>query len=342
MPLAYLQRTVIWVFLLFFSTSFSSFAASWEMCLKLEGEWKFRIGDNPKWSNLSYNDSNWERVQVPAAWETQGFHAYDGYGWYRKTFNLSREHAQQNLFLSLGYIDDVDEVFINGKLIGFSGSFPPYFQTAYNAFRRYPIPKEYLNPEGKNTIAIRVYDARVDGGIIGGAIGLVSNADYNRLDVNLSGLWEFRLGDNLDWRTSEVASKQWERVMAPLFWEKQGFVNYDGYAWYRKSFYLPSDLKGEDLVLLLGMIDDFDQTYINGVLVGSTGFNDNNEYIYNDNFAYSTIRKYNLPLEALNFGGFNTIAIRVFDKYLDGGIYNGPLGIIKQGKYTDFWRRWWR
>ncbi len=52
-----------------------------------------------------------------------------------------------------------------------SGGFPPNYVTAYDAHREYYLPKEILK-EGKNTIAIRVYDAQLEGGIIRGAVGL--------------------------------------------------------------------------------------------------------------------------------------------------------------------------
>jgi hypothetical protein len=53
----------------------------------------------------------------------------------------------KDLYLVLGYVDDVDQTFINGHLIGVSGGFPNDYRTAYNAFRKYFIPKEYLNKE---------------------------------------------------------------------------------------------------------------------------------------------------------------------------------------------------
>ena len=316
--------------------------APWELRLDLQGEWKFRIGDDKNWSKPGVNDNDWDKVQVPSAWETQGFHTYDGYAWYRKDFVLSPELADQKLYLSLGYIDDVDEVYVNGTLIGFSGAFPPYYQTAYNAYRRYHIPSELLSKDGKNVIAVRVYDARVDGGIIAGMVGLVTNPDYNKLALDLSGVWEFGLGDDLRWKDASTSSADWEKIMVPLFWEKQGFVNYDGYAWYRKTFFLPEKLKSEDLILLLGKIDDYDQTYINGQLVGNTGFDVEGNYLSSDNMSYGMVRKYALPLEHLRFGEYNTLAVRVYDKFVDGGIYEGPIGIIRQNAYTDFWRSWWR
>jgi beta-galactosidase/beta-glucuronidase len=240
MAAAQVYRAIFFI-CIFLTGGFSSVASSWELHTDLSGEWKFRIGDNPKWAEITYDDSQWSNILVPTAWENQGFHSYDGYAWYRKKFELDQEHTGHHLYLSLGYIDDVDEVYVNGKLIGFSGSFPPYYQTAYNAFRRYPIPSEYLNLEGENTIAIRIYDDEVDGGIVAGVIGVVSNKEYDKLAVDLNGLWEFNLGDNLQWKEQKNPAADWEKIMVPLFWEKQGFVNYDGYAWYRKVFYLPKD-----------------------------------------------------------------------------------------------------
>ena len=35
----------------------------------------------------------------------------------------------------------------------------------------------------------------------------------------------------------------------------------------------------------------------------------------------------------------NIIAVRVFDSGRDGGIYEGPVGLITQTKYIDYWRK---
>ncbi len=243
-----------------------------------------------------------------------------------------------NLYLSLGYIDDADEVYLNGKLIGFSGSFPPYFHTAYRAYRRYPIPVEYLNTDGVNVISVRVYDSKIDGGIIAGKVGLMIDDSEAQLDVDLRGVWKFTLGDNSRWKENDLGDSKWEKIMVPYFWEAQGFHNYDGYAWYRKTFFLPEDFAGDEMLLLLGLIDDFDQTFVNGIKVGSTGFRSNDRPELSDDVAYRQVRNYSVPSNILNPGSFNTIAVRVYDKYVDGGIYRGPIGLIRQSRYTRFWR----
>ena len=76
----------------------------------------------------------------PIIWENQGFPGYDGYAWYRKTFPTPRRYRDHQLYLHLGYIDDVDEVYLNGNLVGYKGDFPPWYDSAFNIFRQYIIP----------------------------------------------------------------------------------------------------------------------------------------------------------------------------------------------------------
>ena len=206
--------------------------------INLEGNWRFSIGDDTTWASPYFNDNNWEKIKVPGNWEDQGFHGYNGYAWYRKTFELPKELIGSNFILNMGYVDDADQTFINGKLIGVSGSFPPWFMTAYDAYRNYYIPKELLT-EGKNIIAIRVYDSELEGGIKGGAIGLSqiksdagSSSDPD-LDINLSGMWKFKTGDNNLWKDNNIDDKYWREIFVPAFWESQGFRKYNGFAWYR-------------------------------------------------------------------------------------------------------------
>ena len=313
--------------------------------IDLEGNWRFSIGDDSLWASPDFEDNNWEKIKVPAMWEDQGFHGYNGYAWYRKTFKVPKEFIGMNIILSAGFIDDVDQTFINGKLVGMSGGFPPQFVTAYDAHREYYLPKDILK-EGENTIAIRVYDAQLGGGISGGRVGLSviqSNSGhiaYLDLDINLRGSWKINIGDIPDWKNPDYDDKEWKEIFVPAFWETQGFKDYDGFAWYRVKFTLPEKYSNENMVLMLGMIDDIDQTFLNGTLVGSVG--DWNFDIAPTNFNYNneweTIRGYYIPDNVLLPGKENTIAVRVYDGFIDGGIYKGPIGLITQKKYREYWK----
>ena len=313
--------------------------------IDLEGNWRFSIGDDTMWASPDFDDRNWEKIRVPATWEDQGFHGYNGYAWYRKTFEIPKQLAGSNFILNAGFIDDVDQTYINGKLVGISGGFPPQFVTAYDAHREYYIPGNLLH-EGKNTIAIRVFDAQLEGGITRGAVGLsptIPDAKfiaYLDLDVNLTGIWKFNIGDYEGWKNQDYNDNEWKEIFVPAFWEAQGYKNYDGFAWYRLKFTLPQKFHNQKFVLLLGKIDDIDQTFVNGELVGSIGdWNFTNVPVnFNQNYEWETIRGYYIPENLLVAGKENTIAVRVYDGFMDGGIYQGPIGLITQEKYSKYWK----
>lgn len=311
---------------------FKSHGQDWNLVVQLKGQWKFNIGDNPKWAGTTYDDSDWENLMVPSPWEDQGFHGYDGYAWYRKTLDGARLSEYKSHYLVLGYIDDVDQVFFNGHLIGASGSFPPNFSTAYRALRRYLIPQEYINLNNINTIAIRVFDATNVGGIVSGDVGIYSPEKPSYSFIDLQGLWAFSKGDKPIYKDRYFNDKDWKEILVPSPWENQGIGNYDGYAWYRKKFRPDPANSGEKMVLILGKIDDFDEVFVNGTFVGST----NDKQQFGASYSYLQVRIYHLPEGILIPNQVNTIAVRVYDLGHSGGIYEGPIGLIKETDLSRF------
>lgn len=306
-------------------------AQNYHKIVDLNGLWEFSIGDKLKWADPDYDDSNWEQIDVPSAWENQGFYGYDGFAWYRTNFSCPSKLKGQSTYLKLGNIDDVDEVFINGKLIGRSGSFPPHFSTAYTSKRVYNIPAGYLRD--KNTIAIRVYDDLGEGGIIRGDISLVVDRDAIPLDVDLQGKWKFKTGRYA--HEDLQNSYNWDRIIVPGYWENQGYRNYDGYACYVLDFSADEKLLDERMVLVLGKIDDLDQVIVNGVLVGQSGeFKPSTVQRYAN--TYQQLRGYYLPVNLIKKGQ-NRIVVRVFDAMQGGGIYTGSIGLISQDHYINYW-----
>lgn len=299
----------------------------------LQGYWKFILGDNMKFAKPEYDDSDWEKIYVPDTWEDEGFRNYNGYAWYRKTVEIEVQNNDV-LYLELGKIDDVDEVYLNGYLIGKTGGFPPEYFTAYNYSRRYMIPLEHIN-KGKNVIAVRVYDEGGQGGILGSPLGIYHYPNYSQNSFNLFGKWKFHLFDNGEWKNATFDDSSWEDIMVPSRWEDQGFRNYDGFAWYRKTFTLPDNFKVEDLMLLIGKIDDMDEVYINGMLIGNTG---NMRRKWASDNEYNRYRNYSVPDDLLKPGKENVISVRVYDQEGVGGIYEGPITIIPRSEYKQFWR----
>ena len=105
---------------------------------------------------------------------------------------------------------------------------------------------------------------------------------------------------------------------------------YDGYAWYRCTVKIPASWKGCTLRLSGGPIDDCDWTYWNGTKIGETTFQSNPK-------CYQTKRDYPIPEKLVKFGAENTLVIRVFDRWGEGGV-TGPLTVIaEEANATDSW-----
>ncbi len=319
---------------LLFSASVFSQERNMQKIVDLRGQWQFRIGDNMDWAKPDINESNWENIFVPSEWESEGYHGYDGYAWYRKKFDGEKIERFGNIYLNLGYIDDVDQVFVNGHLIGFIGSFPPRFNTAYNAKRWYYIPSEYLNNEGENVISVRIFDTIHSGGIVSGDIGLFASWSPMDQGMMLEGIWKFAEGYDKAWKEKDFNDSKWGVIMVPGFLHTKGKKDWESTFYYRKHFRFDPRLKNKSLALLLGKIDDFDKVYLNGRLIGST----NDGRPLGASASYAQYRDYSIPAELINWEGDNVISVEVIDIGINAGIYKGPVGIFPADVIGKFLR----
>lgn len=313
-------------------------AADWSRIADLEGVWYFTVGDDMNWSKPEVDVSKWDKMFVPDNWD-QYYRNYNGFGWYRRTFDVSWMPEKGDIFLFLGQIDDVDEVFVNGQKVGQTGNFPPNFQTAYNHDRRYVIPRNLLKKNG-NTIAVRVYDTAGPGGILRAErLGLYYDDDVNMLLQDLSGTWKWSVNRENGMHTLQYDDSRWKDIAVPGRWDP----SYDGTAWYRRTFTLEAKNNPGDLYLVLGKIDDFDKVYLNGELIGRTETLDRYSR-YSKGNAWRLYRVYKLPNNLLK--SKNVLVVEVRDDQLDGGIYEGPIGIVntrdaqvllERSENEDFW-----
>ncbi len=139
------------------------------------------------------------------------------------------------------------------------------------------------------------------------------------LPCSLAGEWLFRTGHDPAWASPFRDRRYWQRIQVPGPWERQGFASYNGHAWYRLTFFLPSRFAGEALGLDLGTIADADEVFLNGRPVGSTG-------ALPPNFDKATLarRFYLIPKDAARYGEYNELAIHVYNKARFGGLLGPP------------------
>lgn len=112
----------------------------------------------------------------------------------------------------------------------------------------------------------------------------------------------------------------WKPVNFPGFWEDQGEPGVDGLVWLKKQFEVSEATIQQEAILELGLIDDIDSTFVNGVFVGYS----NNKYLP---------RRYRIPAGLLKPGA-NTITIRVVDNEGKGGMAPGKHYGLLTGKDT--------
>lgn len=301
-------------------------AADWSRIADFEGLWYFSVGDNMNWSKPDADVSKWDQLLVPDNWDDY-YNGYNGYGWYRNTFDIRWLPEKGDIVLFLGQIDDVDEVFVNGVKVGQTGQFPPKFSTAWNQERRYRIPRELLK-SANNVVAVRVYDTGGPGGILNGdRIGIFYDDDINLLAQDLSGKWKFSIHRESGMLDVNFNDSKWKTISVPGRWEDQGFPDYDGVAWYRTTFKVDEKVKSDDLYLVLGRIDDMDKVYLNGEQFARTEYLDQYSR-FNKGNSYRLYRVYRLPLSKLKKE--NVLVVEVLDEQQGGGIYEGPIGIVNQ------------
>jgi len=141
----------------------------------------------------------------------------------------------------------------------------------------------------------------------------------------VKGEWKFSEGDNMLWKNPELNDSAWQTVELPSTWEKHSNYTTDNvYGWYRRELIVPANLKGKDIFINAGKIDDADETYFNGIKVGSMG-----SYPPQYTTAWDNLRYYKVPHEIINYGGKNSIAVRVFDGIQGGGIYDEGEKVIE-------------
>ncbi len=92
--------------------------------------------------------------------------------------------------------------------------------------------------------------------------------------INLDGAWRFRVdpgdeGENEGWYDVGFDDSNWIEVMVPHTWGTMPqYADYEGVAWYRRSFTLPADLQGAHLRLQFDAVFYLSQVWLNGRYLG--------------------------------------------------------------------------
>lgn len=131
---------------------------------------RFQPGDDPGYARAEYDDSGWKQIRIPGSWESQGYPDLDGTAWLRIHFDLDPAGLPAQPYVLLGYLDDGDETYLNGRKIG---------QEEFGNQRIYRAPRSLF--KSHNVLAIRVRDDGGEGGLMGGVLGIYSQQQWRKL-----------------------------------------------------------------------------------------------------------------------------------------------------------------
>lgn len=123
-----------------------------------EAPWQPHTG--AAWSAAPDELGNWREWDAPVPAEASML-------WYRATVDLSAEQARQDAVLSLGPVNQVDQTWVNGAVVGTT--------VDRGARRAYTIPASQLH-EGENAIVVHVYSSWGPGGLLGPSPSLLTTA----------------------------------------------------------------------------------------------------------------------------------------------------------------------
>lgn len=128
------------------------------------------------------------------------------------------------------------------------------------------------------------------------------------------------LNGSSPWYSLDVEKSDWEIFQIPGYWANNETGTKNGVAWFQKTINIPDSLQGHEAKLNMGRIVDADQIYINGQLVGSTGY------------QYPP-RWYDVPKGVLS-AGENSIVIRIINESGYGGFVQDKPYEITIGDLT--------
>lgn len=151
----------------------------------------------------------------------------------------------------------------------------------------------------------------------------ISRAWYNTIYKNDKGYQE-----QAKWYDTAYNDTHWPVMNIPGYWHDQGLKNTHGVMWFRKEFTVPASMVGKSVKLYLGCIVDSDSVYVNGRMVGTTGY------------RYPP-RRYTIPEQLLK-PGKNTIVIRVISNNGKGGFVEDKAYQVTNGTETIDLRGQWK
>ncbi len=143
---------------------------------------EYDVGLKEKWYSPGYQPDAWKSVPLPGGFAALGVPCTPAVAWFRKEITLPDPLPKGDALISLGEVQRMDTVYVNGTFVGGSAwvEHP----------RIYRISPHVLEP-GRNLIAIRIFKTEPHGGLLDGSANLrLLLGDHV---IPLAGLWQGKI-----------------------------------------------------------------------------------------------------------------------------------------------------
>lgn len=169
--------------------------------------WRFALTDGKEKAAPEFDDSSWRKLNLPHDWAIEGDFSETnpsgtgggalpgGVGWYRKTFTLTPEQRDKELYIDFDGAYMNSTVYINGHELGTR----PY---GYASFSYDLTP--YLNKEGENVVAVRVDNAEQPNSRWYSGCGIYRNVWLRALNPIHIPLWGQHITTDVTDKTAKI------------------------------------------------------------------------------------------------------------------------------------------
>jgi hypothetical protein len=168
------------------------FARDRQPVVELNGLWRFHPGDDPRWAQPGFDDSQWALLHSDRDWSQQGYKGLSGLAWYR--FKVDVPAGSPPLALYVPWLMTSYEVFADGVPIGGFGGMPPHEEADHALPTTLALPQSGAAAHTV-TVAIRVWHAPMWASYYGGG-------PHQPVRIGETTLLQQRAGDdvvNLAW-----------------------------------------------------------------------------------------------------------------------------------------------
>jgi sialate O-acetylesterase len=146
---------------------------------------KYDVGLNDDWAAPDLNDSDWQTVHIPGAFEEMGLTDDPCVVWFRKEIALPDPLPAGAASIHLGWVEKMDTTYVNGHWVGASS------WVEHN--RDYDVPRSDLKP-GTNLVALSIFKLKSKDSFLSKPSEL--RLEVGNTSVPLTGEWKAKLSVN--------------------------------------------------------------------------------------------------------------------------------------------------